>query len=283
MIQDIYPHTYHNEYTPHEPGLEDIVLHYKDNSVFVKKENETDISFLTFEEVVSIFPKAQEVYIYLFSIDSVSYYLVPGLPESLFPTYQFENNRIFRTARPKDLAFAGITGWQLFTWYNEHKFCGKCGSAMKPDTKERMLYCPDCKTMEYPKICPAVITAVRNGNKLLLSKYAGREYVHYALIAGFAEIGETIEETVKREVMEEVGLKVKNLHFYKSQPWSFSGTLLFGFFCDLDGEDTISLDEEELSMATWMERENIPDDPEQISLTREMMTVFKNGEDKNYC
>lgn len=58
-------------------------------------------------------------------------------------------------------------------------------------------------------------------NKLLLSKYAGREYVHYALIAGFTEIGETIEETVKREVMEEVGLKVKNLHFYKSQPWSF--------------------------------------------------------------
>ena len=137
--------------------------------------------------------------------------------------------------------------------------------------------------IEYPKICPAVITAVRNGNKLLLSKYAGREYVHYALIAGFTEIGETIEETVKREVMEEVGLKVKNLHFYKSQPWSFSGTLLFGFFCDLDGEDTISLDEEELSMAVWMERENIPDDPEQISLTREMMTVFKNGEDKKYC
>ena len=282
MIQDIYPHIYHNEYTPHEPTPEDIVLHYKDNTVFVKKE-EQNISFLKFSEVVSVYPKAKETFIYLFSIDKVSYYLIPELPEALFSNYHFENNRLFRTARPKDLAFAGITGWQLFTWYSEHKFCGKCGSPMKSDTKERMLHCPNCNTIEYPKICPAVITAVRNGNKLLLSKYAGREYVHYALIAGFTEIGETIEETVKREVMEEVGLKVKNLHFYKSQPWSFSGTLLFGFFCDLDGEDTISLDEEELSMAVWMERENIPDDPEQISLTREMMTVFKNGEDKKHC
>lgn len=282
MIQDIYPHIYHNEYTPHEPNPEDIVLHYKDNTVFVKKE-EQNISFLKFSEVVSVYPKAKETFIYLFSIDKVSYYLIPELPEALFSNYHFENNRLFRTARPKDLAFAGITGWQLFTWYSEHKFCGKCGSPMKPDTKERMLHCPNCNTIEYPKICPAVITAVRNGNKLLLSKYAGREYVHYALIAGFTEIGETIEETVKREVMEEVGLKVKNLHFYKSQPWSFSGTLLFGFFCDLDGEDTISLDEEELSMAVWMDRESIPDDLEQISLTREMMTVFKNGEDKKYC
>ena len=84
------------------------------------------------------------------------------------------------------------------------------------------------------------------------------------------------------EVMEEVGLKVKNLHFYKSQPWSFTDTLLFGFFCDLDGDDTISLDEEELSMAVWMDRDQIPDDEYGISLTREMMTVFKNGQDKFY-
>ena len=80
-----------------------------------------------------------------------------------------------------------------------------------------------------------------------MSKYAGRDYKKYALIAGFAEIGETIEETVQREVMEEVGLKVKNLRYYKSQPWSFSNTLLFGFFAELDGSAEITLDEEELA------------------------------------
>lgn len=92
-----------------------------------------------------------------------------------------------------------------------------------------MMRCEHCGQMEFPKICPAVIIGVTDGNRLLMSKYAGRDYKKYALIAGFAEIGETIEETVQREVMEEVGLKVKNLRYYKSQPWSFSDTLLFGF------------------------------------------------------
>ena len=84
------------------------MLPYKDNTVFVKKE-EQNISFLKFSEVVSVYPEAKETFIYLFSIDKVSYYLIPELPEALFSNYHFENNRLFRTARPKDLAFAGIT------------------------------------------------------------------------------------------------------------------------------------------------------------------------------
>lgn len=82
---------------------------------------------------------------------------------------------------------------------------------------------------EYPVLMPAVIVGITNGDKIICSKYEGRSFKQYALIAGFAEIGETIEETVHREVMEEVGLKVKNLRYYKSQPWSFSGTLLLDF------------------------------------------------------
>ena len=92
-------------------------------------------------------------------------------------------------------------------------------------------------------------------------------------------IEETIEETVHREVMEEVGLKVKNLRYYKSQPWSFSGTLLFGFFCDVDGDDTLTVDHEELSMAQWVERDKIPDQGNNISLTKEMMMLFRDGKE----
>ena len=128
-----------------------------------------------------------------------------------------------------------------------------------------------------PKISPAVIIAVTDGNRILMSKYAGREYKKYALLAGFNEIGETIEETVKREVMEEVGLQVKNITYYKSQPWSFSDTLLMGFFCQLDGEDKITLDQEELALAQWFEREEIPVKEDDLSLTNEMMIAFKNG------
>ncbi len=81
--------------------------------------------------------------------------------------------------------------------------------------------------------------AVSHGDELILTKYACGEYKKYALIAGFAEFGETIEQTVQREVMEEVGIRVKNLRYYKSQPWGFSGSLLFGFFAEAEGDLTI--------------------------------------------
>ena len=139
--------------------------------------------------------------------------------------------------------------------------------------------CPSCGNHEYPVLCPAVIVGITNGDKIILSKYEGRSFKRYALIAGFAEIGETIEETVHREVMEEVGLKVKNLRYYKSQPWSFSSSLLFGFFCDVDGDDTLTVDHEELSMAQWVERDKIPDQGNNISLTKEMMMLFRDGKE----
>lgn len=131
--------------------------------------------------------------------------------------------------------------------------------------------------MEFPKICPAVIIGVIDGDRILMSKYAGREYKKYALLAGFTEIGETLEETVSREVMEEVGLKVKNITYYKNQPWAFSDTLLMGFFCELDGSDQVKLDENELALAEWFERNQIPVEPDDISLTNEMMMAFRDG------
>lgn len=102
-----------------------------------------------------------------------------------------------------------------------------------------------------------------------------RDGTRYALIAGFAEVGETIEDTVRREVMEEVGLKVKNIRYYKSQPWPFSDTLLLGFFCELDGEEGITLDHMELSEARWVARGEMETEDDGISLTYEMMEYFK--------
>ena len=177
---------------------------------------------------------------------------------------------------PRETAFAGVTGYQLAPWYESRRFCPRCAHAMVHDERERMMCCPECGLQEYPKISPAVIVAVTNGEKLLLTRYAGRSYKKYALVAGFAEIGETIEETVAREVMEETGLRVKNLRYYKSQPWSFSGTLLMGFFAELDGPDAITLDEHELAEAFWCPREDVPED-DGVSLTREMMRAFREG------
>ena len=116
-----------------------------------------------------------------------------------------------------------------------------------------------------------------NGDKILVTKYR-TGFEHFALVAGFTEIGETIEETVHREVMEEVGLKVKNLRFYKSQPWSFSDTVLMGFFCDLDGElEDIRLVINELKEARFLTRDELPERKCEASMTAEMMQLFKEG------
>ena len=121
--------------------------------------------------------------------------------------------------------------------------------------------------------------AGNHGDKLLLTRYANRPFRGYALIAGFVEIGETLEDTVHREVMEEVGVKVKNLRYYKNQPWAFTDTLLTGFYCELDGDPDITLDHNELCEGVWLSREEIPSRENDISLTAEMIERFRKGEE----
>jgi len=133
-----------------------------------------------------------------------------------------------------------------------------------------------CGNIIYPKICPAVIVAVKNNDKILMTKY-NTGYAHWALVAGYNEVGETIEETVHREVYEETGLKVKNLKYYKSQPWGLSSSLLFGFVCDIDGDDTIRIDDVELKEGRWFHRNDISFNNDDFSLTREMIDAFKNN------
>ncbi len=277
MIQDIDPHEYRNEYDTMPPDKDSVVLYYEDHAILVKKTAD-GIEFPTFKDLEHLNEQIYEVCTYLFSIDKERYYLVEELNRDRLSVFTMENTEIFRAADPQYRAFAGITGYQLYNWYKKHKYCGRCGSSMQQDNKERMLRCGKCNNMEYPKISPATIIGVVDGNRILMSKYAGRIYKNYALLAGFVEIGETVEETVKREVMEEVGLKVKNIRYYKSQPWSFSDTILMGFYCDLDGEDTITLDQDELALAEWFERQDIPVEPSRDSLTNEMIMKFKNGE-----
>ena len=125
---------------------------------------------------------------------------------------------------------------------------------------------------------PAVIAAVVNDkDQLLVTKYAHGRYQKYALVAGFNEIGETIEETCKREVREETGLEVEHLKYYKSQPWGFTSTLLFGFVAHVRGSDAITMDANELRVARWAERGEPLDTGGHASLTSEMIEMFQKG------
>lgn len=279
MIQDIGEHQFYNQYKTVPPDRESYILCYNDKEILVRWKDEK-LDFPRFKDLEGCNQQLYDNYTYLFSIDGDRFYLMDHVSCPAGDNYCMENTEVFRRATPWHLSFAGITGAQIYRWYESHRFCGGCQEPMEHSPKERMVYCPKCGNIEYPKISPAVIVAVTDGDRLLLSKYANRNYTRYALLAGFTEIGETVEGTVHREVMEEVGLKVKNLKYYKSQPWSFSDTLLMGFYAELDGSDEITLDEEELAAAQWFRREEIPVEPEHASLTNEMIMEFKRG---NIC
>ena len=216
------------------------------------------------------------VHINYFLIDEKAYFL--GEEGTEIEGFVYAKQVDFRTRKPNYLAFAAVTGLQLARWMSTQNYCGACGTKLEPSSWERAFVCPKCGRINYPRLNPAVIVAVLHEDKILVTTYSDRPSLGMACIAGFAEIGETIEECVHREVFEETGLKVKNLRFYKSQPWSFTDTLLFGFYCDLDGDDeTVHVDPNELKEGHWIKREDMPDRSGQVSLTAEMQETFRLG------
>ena len=272
MIQDIGEHVYNNHFEPHEPAPECIVLHYAEGAVLCRIED--GAVKLPCLADLSEKPPLQ----YLFSIDEMSFFLAGGEAAGAPSGFSYEPVYSLRHSDATWAVFAAVTGKQLHDWYRDNRFCGTCGNPTQVVPTSREICCPACNRVIYPKISPGVIVAVIDPatERVVLTKYANRPYTHYALVAGFTEIGESIEQTVAREVMEEVGLKVKNLRFYKSQPWSFSDSLLVGFFCEVDGDTAITVDHSELKEAAWLTRDEMPtraDDS--ISLTGEMMRRFR--------
>ncbi|KMT22520.1 NAD(+) diphosphatase [Clostridium cylindrosporum] len=274
MIQDIEPRIFDNNFKDKVAEPQDLFLSYEGDTVLIR-EDKDKLWYPSFSDFQVEYPGLIDNAQFLFSIDNINYYLVNEKGLDSINGWSYASINRFRTEPKYWRSFVGVVGWQLNRWYDSHRFCSKCSKSMKHSKKQRMLYCESCGFKVYPTISPCVIVAVYNGNRLLLTKYAGRAYNNYALIAGFAEIGESLEQTVYREVKEEVGLKVKNLKFYKSQPWPFSDTLLVGFFAELDGDDEITIDEDELSLGVWVDREDIPSPNLNISLTSEMMEAFR--------
>ena len=276
MIQEIAPKTFDPAFRRQKPEDRDFLLHYEYNKVMLKKEGDR-LMIPTVGELLEETPEIAAKAEYLFSIDDRAYFGMPDMAVPEFGGYVMEGMQIFRKFDPMYQGFAGITGGQIYRFRESRKFCGRCGQRMEYSQTERAMVCPGCKQTEYPKISPAVIVAITNGDKLLMSRYAHGTYRHFALIAGYVEVGETFEECVRREVMEEVGLKVKNIRYYKSQPWAFSDSVMIGFTAELDGDDTIRLQEEELSEAGWYTRDQVEDYSPCISVGHEMMRAFKSG------
>ena len=277
MIQDIFPAKFFNHYEQMKPSDTDLAFLFSEGKVLVCYNQDSKI--LSFP-AISDFSDQKLSATYLFSIDNQKYFLIPDQAEvqaglSDFSFYTPRQLRDIPLASNVDL-FTVFSAYHLWKWYDDNKFCGHCGHSLEHDSVERALYCPECKSKIYPRINPAVIIGIINGDKILITKYR-KGYAHSALVAGFTEFGETLEQTVEREVMEEVGLKVKNIRYYKSQPWALAQDILAGFFCEVDGDDTIKMDEGELKYAEWVRRSDIELQPSDYSLTNEMMKFFKSG------
>ncbi len=274
MIQDIYPKKFDNHYDGSiAPDAGSIVLSFKGDEMLMDSEG------LKFPELADLNGLDAGRLIYLFSIDEEKFFLLQEGEEVPVPEgFAYDKFRILREKNydSKAHVFAAFTAYQLNEWYNVTRFCGKCGAPNSNDTKERARICPKCGNKIYPRINPAVIIGICDPetDRIVLTRYR-TGFGHNALVAGFTEIGETLEETVAREAMEEVGLKVKNVRYYKSQPWGIASDILAGFFCDVDGDSTISMDSSELKYAEWVRREDIELQPTNYSLTNEMMRLFK--------
>ena len=272
MIQDISPSVFENHFVDYKAEPDDFALYFSEGKLLCKyDENAKALVF----PVVSDFPSSKSVY--SFSIDKQKYFLIQEaakIPEG-FSYYDLRELRRLLLATNKEI-FAAYSAFHLWKWYNANRFSGCCGKPTVRDTVERALICPECGAKIYPRINPAVIIGIINGDKILITKYR-KGYAHNALVAGFTEFGETLEQTVEREVMEEVGLKVKNIRYYKSQPWGMAEDLLAGFYCEVDGDDKIKMDEGELKYAEWVNRTEIELQPSDYSLTNEMMKLFRDG------
>ena len=283
MIQEIYPKVFYPEYrrkkATKENNKKSFVLHFEYNKIMLIKDALTgEVSIPRFEDLEEEDENIYEKSYYANSVDDEEFYIVDDISIPEFGGFFMEGIQALREFQPGYQSFASVSASQVYRWMQSRKYCGYCGTKAEKSLTERALICPKCKNIEYPKISPAVIVAIRNGNKLLLTKNAKGTYKYYALVAGFVEVGETLEEAVAREVKEEVGLKVKNIRPYKSQPWSFSDTIMLAFIADLDGDDKITLQEEELSEARWFDREDVPVLPFHISVGHELIQKFRDGE-----
>ena len=280
MIQEIYPKVFYPEFRNKKAtDKKSFVLHFEYNKVMLIKDALTgEIRLPRFEDLEEDDENIYEKSYYVNAVDDEEFYLVDDMQVPEFGGFYMEGMQVLREFSPQYQAFATISASQVYRWMKSRKYCGYCGTVTEKSNTERALICPKCKNIEYPKISPAIIVAIRDGNRLLLTKNAKGTYKFYALVAGFVEVGESLEDAVRREVMEEVGLKVKNIQSYKSQPWSFSDSLMLAFIADLDGDDKITIQEEELSEARWFEREDVPVLPYHISVGHELIQKFRDGE-----
>lgn len=187
--------------------------------------------------------------------------------------FRLSNLRTLFGSIPDDLIWIAGRANQLLHWHLTHRYCGKCGRQTEDKADERAKICPGCRHVNYPRLSPAVIVAVTRGNRILLARNRRFKMPFYSVLAGFVEPGESLEECVAREIREEVGITVKDIRYFGSQPWPFPDSLMIAFVA-AHAAGEIAVDGSEITDAAWFSKDDLPAIPPKISIARQLIDRF---------
>jgi NAD+ diphosphatase len=189
------------------------------------------------------------------------------------PEMRFEGLRALYGRLPDDLFFLAGRAIQIIAWDRTHQYCGQCGTRTVYHKVDRATECPHCGLVNYPRIAPAVIVAVERGDELLLARNANFPAAFFSVLAGFVEAGESLEETVRRELREEVSIEVTEIRYFGSQSWPFPNSLMVGFTAQYASGE-ICVDTNEVAEAAWFRYDAIPRVPPSLSIARKLIDAF---------
>ncbi len=245
---------------------------FQQNSILVyDRQPSADVPFLMdFSEMGVPFSAIH----YLGELKATSCYAVDipdgaAAPEGMV----FEGLRKLYGRVDEDLFWLAARAVQIVEWDRTHRFCGRCATPLNLRARERAKECPRCGLLQFPRLAPAVIVLVQRGRELLMGRSRHFAPGVYSVLAGFVEPGETLEEAVEREVLEETGIKVKDIRYFGSQPWPFPHSLMIGFTADYAGGE-LAINHEEIEDAGWFTAETMPGRPGKISIARRLIEWF---------
>jgi len=176
-----------------------------------------------------------------------------------------------------DFLKAAVNAIQIVTWDQTFQYCGRCGAPTENKPGERAKTCPDCGLINFPRLAPAIMAAVVKDNQILLANGPGFPSNFFSVLAGFVEPGETLEECLAREVLEEVGIEVKNIRYFNSQPWPFPHSLMIAFTAEYLSGD-IKVDGKEIKSADWFSADQLPFRPDsRISIAGRLIDWFEDS------
>lgn len=202
---------------------------------------------------------------YVLEIDTVD------LPDPL----QYQKGSLYHILGRVDEQLFALAGRasQLLDWEQDHRYCGRCGNKMRVDNQERAMRCDPCRIINYPRIAPCIIVLITRGEEMLLARNANFPQPMYSTLAGFIEAGETAEETLHREVREEVGVEVTNLRYFQSQSWPFPNQLMLGYFAEYVSGDIVC-QPSEIADAGWFHYSELPLIPPASSISGQLIQHY---------